>query len=120
MDATQFAEMLDLLRQTLTAVAQVSAGPAGPDPQLMRPTKMTAEDRPEAYLWDGTVGSLKIGRGQQPINIRLSVMAVTRRDREIIMLTLPNNGHCQRLNHRVQSRNNNTQNSTQHRHGHFF
>ncbi|MGH0135615.1 UNVERIFIED_CONTAM: hypothetical protein FKN15_058220 [Acipenser sinensis] len=50
MDATQFAEMLDLLRQTLTAVAQGSAGPAGPDPQLMRPTKMTAEDRPEAYL----------------------------------------------------------------------
>ncbi|MGH0182216.1 UNVERIFIED_CONTAM: hypothetical protein FKN15_018295 [Acipenser sinensis] len=50
MDATQFAEMLDLLRQTLTAVAQGSARPAGPDPQLMRPTKMTAEDRPEAYL----------------------------------------------------------------------
>ncbi|MGH0123662.1 UNVERIFIED_CONTAM: hypothetical protein FKN15_006617 [Acipenser sinensis] len=49
MDATQLAEMLDLLRQTLTAVAQGSAGPAGPDPQLM-PTKMTAEDRPEAYL----------------------------------------------------------------------
>ncbi|MGH0166476.1 UNVERIFIED_CONTAM: hypothetical protein FKN15_072116 [Acipenser sinensis] len=50
MDATQLAEMLDLLRQTLTAVAQGSAGPAGPDPRLMRPTKMTAEDRPEAYL----------------------------------------------------------------------
>ncbi|MGH0138704.1 UNVERIFIED_CONTAM: hypothetical protein FKN15_067065 [Acipenser sinensis] len=50
MDATQFAEMLDLLRQTLTAVAQGSTGPAGPDPGLMRPTKMTAEDRPEAYL----------------------------------------------------------------------
>ncbi|MGH0118201.1 UNVERIFIED_CONTAM: hypothetical protein FKN15_050796 [Acipenser sinensis] len=43
MDATQLAEMLDLLRQTLTAVAQGSAGPAGPDPRLMRPTKMTAE-----------------------------------------------------------------------------
>ncbi|MGH0166504.1 UNVERIFIED_CONTAM: hypothetical protein FKN15_000334 [Acipenser sinensis] len=50
MDATQFAEMLDLLRQTLTAVAQGSAGPAGPDPRLMRATKMTAEDRPDAYL----------------------------------------------------------------------
>ncbi|MGH0178679.1 UNVERIFIED_CONTAM: hypothetical protein FKN15_078103 [Acipenser sinensis] len=36
MDATQLAEMLDLLRQTLTAVAQGSAGPAGPDPRLMR------------------------------------------------------------------------------------
>ncbi|MGH0141016.1 UNVERIFIED_CONTAM: hypothetical protein FKN15_021414 [Acipenser sinensis] len=50
MDATQFAAMMDLLRQTLTAAVQGAARPTGPDPCLQRPTKMTAEDRPEAYL----------------------------------------------------------------------
>ncbi|MGH0162901.1 UNVERIFIED_CONTAM: hypothetical protein FKN15_043571 [Acipenser sinensis] len=50
MDASQFAEMMNLLRQTLTAAVQGVARPTGPDPRLMRPTKMTAEDRPEAYL----------------------------------------------------------------------
>ncbi|MGH0128238.1 UNVERIFIED_CONTAM: hypothetical protein FKN15_033794 [Acipenser sinensis] len=42
--------MMDLLRQTLTAAVQGAARPAAPDPLLQRPTKMTAEDRPEAYL----------------------------------------------------------------------
>ncbi|XP_058858926.1 SCAN domain-containing protein 1-like [Acipenser ruthenus] len=50
MDAVQFAAMMDLLRQTLTAAVQGAARPAGPDPRLQRPTKMTAEDKPEAYL----------------------------------------------------------------------
>ncbi|MGH0175358.1 UNVERIFIED_CONTAM: hypothetical protein FKN15_070407 [Acipenser sinensis] len=50
MDSNQFEEMMNLLRQTLTAAMQGVARPAGPDPWLMRPTKMTAEDRPEAYL----------------------------------------------------------------------
>ncbi|MGH0121255.1 UNVERIFIED_CONTAM: hypothetical protein FKN15_074828 [Acipenser sinensis] len=53
MDATQFAAMMDLLRQTLTAAVQGAARTAAPDPQLLRPTKMTAEDRPEAYLEGG-------------------------------------------------------------------
>ncbi|MGH0120082.1 UNVERIFIED_CONTAM: hypothetical protein FKN15_062772 [Acipenser sinensis] len=50
MDATQFAATMDLLCQTLTATVQGAARPAGPDPRLQRPTKMTAEDQPEAYL----------------------------------------------------------------------
>ncbi|MGH0161370.1 UNVERIFIED_CONTAM: hypothetical protein FKN15_041087 [Acipenser sinensis] len=50
MDTVQFAAMMDLLRQTLTAAVQGAVRPAGPDPRLQRPTKMTAEDRPEAYL----------------------------------------------------------------------
>ncbi|MGH0143412.1 UNVERIFIED_CONTAM: hypothetical protein FKN15_016743 [Acipenser sinensis] len=50
MNATQFEAMMDLLRQTLTAAVQGAARPAALDPQLLRPTKMTAEDRPEAYL----------------------------------------------------------------------
>ncbi|MGH0153339.1 UNVERIFIED_CONTAM: hypothetical protein FKN15_028542 [Acipenser sinensis] len=50
MDATQFEAMMNLLRQTLTAAVQGAARPAALDPQLLRLTKMTAEDRPEAYL----------------------------------------------------------------------
>ncbi|MGH0156509.1 UNVERIFIED_CONTAM: hypothetical protein FKN15_031599 [Acipenser sinensis] len=33
MDAVQFAAMMDLLRQTLTAAVQGAARPAGPDPR---------------------------------------------------------------------------------------
>ncbi|MGH0179056.1 UNVERIFIED_CONTAM: hypothetical protein FKN15_000658 [Acipenser sinensis] len=46
----QFAAMMDLLRQTLTAAVQGGARDVGPNPRLQRPTKMIAEDRPEAYL----------------------------------------------------------------------
>ncbi|MGH0143285.1 UNVERIFIED_CONTAM: hypothetical protein FKN15_040271 [Acipenser sinensis] len=49
-DATQFAAMMDLLSQTLTAAGQGAARPMEPDPRLQRLTKVTAEDRPEAYL----------------------------------------------------------------------
>ncbi|MGH0145241.1 UNVERIFIED_CONTAM: hypothetical protein FKN15_043207 [Acipenser sinensis] len=44
------AAMMDLLRQTLTAAVQGATRLAGPDPRLQRSTKMTADDRPEAYL----------------------------------------------------------------------
>ncbi|MGH0136790.1 UNVERIFIED_CONTAM: hypothetical protein FKN15_062798 [Acipenser sinensis] len=50
MDPQQFTIFMDLLRETLTAVMQGSARAAGPDLGLQQPTKMTAEDRPEAYL----------------------------------------------------------------------
>ncbi|MGH0125551.1 UNVERIFIED_CONTAM: hypothetical protein FKN15_043019 [Acipenser sinensis] len=50
MDATLFAAMMDLLRRTLTVAVQGAARPAGPAHRLQRPTKMTAEDQPDAYL----------------------------------------------------------------------
>ncbi|MGH0180265.1 UNVERIFIED_CONTAM: hypothetical protein FKN15_003795 [Acipenser sinensis] len=50
MDTQQFAAIMDLLRQTLTEIGQGSVRAAAPDPMLQRPTKMTAEDRPDAYL----------------------------------------------------------------------
>ncbi|MGH0136583.1 UNVERIFIED_CONTAM: hypothetical protein FKN15_038695 [Acipenser sinensis] len=79
MDAVQFAAMMDLLRQTLTAVVQGAARPAGPDPRLQRPTKMTQKGNNTPWKLSG--------RGRQPIDIRLSVMAVTRRGWPIESIT---------------------------------